>query len=516
MSTTQLREPASSEIGDYLRVLRSRRWTTIRVVVAALAATIVFTALQHPTYQASTEVLLTSSSATSAGSGANNNVGDLNTEKAIVASPAVAGKVKENLGLSVTTTALMNHVKVNAPSGATVLSIVYTDGDPAQAARIADAFADAYLTFRADQAQVALGTATASLRSEIAAVEVEIAKISKKLESVTAGGTTTALVNRRLSLRATLIDLQAKLTVVSTTVQTTAKVIRPAVVPAHPVSPSWSRNLLAAAIAGLAVGVILAFAGDALDDRIRSRRELQQMSGVPTLAEIPRVKAWTAQEDPGVHLIRSELQKSAGREAYNALGTNVLYLSTKQPAQTLMVTSAVAGEGTTTTVANLGVTLAGLGRSVCLVDLNLADPALHRVFGLGGEVGLSSVLLDSATLEEAMTETLIRNLHLVSGGGPVDADKLAPVFRDGTYLDRLRELHDFVILDTPAIGSAEVASIIGPVIDGALVVVNPTELSSSDFRSALRTLRNSGTSILGTVQNGLNGDRASYGQTLKT
>lgn len=488
----------------------------IRVVAAAVVATIVFTALQHPTYQASVEVLLTSSSSSSAGSGANNTVGDLNTEKAIIASPAVAEKVKENLGLSATTTALLKHVKINAPSGTTVLSIVYTDGDPAQAARIANGFADAYLTFRTDQAQVALGAATTSLRTGIVSVQAEITAIKKKLESATGQGTITALGNRRDLLQATLVDLQAKLILASTTVQSAAKVIRPAVVPTHPVSPSWPRNLLAAATAGLAAGVILAFAGDAFDDRIRSRRELQQLSGVPTLAEIPRVKSWTTRADPGVHLIRSELQESAGSEAYNALGTNVLYLSTKQPARTLMVTSAVAGEGTTTTVANLGVTLAGLGRTVCLVDLNLSDPVLHRVFGLEGEVGLSSVLLDSTTLEKATTDTMIRNLHLVSGGGPVDADELAPVFRDGTYVDQLREIYDFVILDTPAVGSAEVASIVGPVIDGALVVVNPTELSSSEFRSALRTLRNSGTSILGTVQNGLSEDRASYGETLKT
>src|SRR5205085_5775641 len=126
-----------SEIGEYLGVLRSRKWTIIRIVVAVVAATAVFTALQHPVYQATAEVLLTSTSS-SAGSGANNTVGNLNTEKAIITSPSIAGPVRQQLGLATSVTALEKHVKVLVPSGATILNIVYDDRNRDDAARIAN------------------------------------------------------------------------------------------------------------------------------------------------------------------------------------------------------------------------------------------------------------------------------------------------------------------------------------------------------------------------------------------
>ena len=171
--------------------LRSRKWTVIRILVAVLVATAVFTYLQHPVYQATAEVLLTSTSS-SAGSGANNTVGNLNTEKAIIASPAIAGPVKKQLGLTTAETSIENHVKVVIPSGATILNIVYTARSASDAATIANTFADVYVGFKSDQAQAALGAATASLKTQLTKIEAQLQTISKALPQATSQGATVA------------------------------------------------------------------------------------------------------------------------------------------------------------------------------------------------------------------------------------------------------------------------------------------------------------------------------------
>ena len=176
--------------------------------------------------------------------------------------------------------------------------------------------------------------------------------------------------------------------------------------------------MLAGLAAALALGIVLAFAGDARDDRIKSRRELQQLSGVPTLAEIPWVEAWRSKKGD-VQPIRTEVQRGPAYEAYQALAVNISYLASKQPARAIVVTSAVPGEGKSTTAANLAVTLAQLDRSVCLVDLNLVAPALHQVFGLADGAGISEVLAGSASLEAATRTTSISNLRRTRPASPV-------------------------------------------------------------------------------------------------
>lgn len=502
MSRTSVRERRTSEVGEYLRVLRRKKWTAIRVFVAVMAATAGYTAIQHPAYEATAQVLVTSTSS-SAGSGKNNQA-DLTTEKLVVASPAIAGPVIHSLGLTMSTTALLKHVKVSVPSGSTILNIVYNDGDPKQAALISNGFADAYVTFKTNQAQTSLGNSTDLLRTQVASVNATLATLTKQIAVGGSKGTITAFRNKQTVLKATLADLQAKIALVTSSVQTTADVIRVAAPPTHPVSPSWPHNLLAAGVGSLALGVILAFSGDALDDKIKDRQELQAVSHVPTLAEVPWVKVWSTRKEPGIHLIREELQLGGAKEAFSALATNVVYLSTKEQVHTVMITSAAAGEGKTMAAANLGRALAAIGRAVCLVDMCFGAPALDRVFMLEPGAGLSAVLRGSGSLDQATADTLVPDLRLVCAGQPEgDVAALATAFRDGSYLGQLREACDFVIIDAPAVGSAETAAIIGPAVDGAIVVVNPDASAAKELRASLTTLRSAGVSILGTVQNGV-------------
>jgi Mrp family chromosome partitioning ATPase len=136
---------------------------------------------------------------------------------------------------------------------------------------------------------------------------------------------------------------------------------------------------------------------------------------------------------------------------------------------------------------------------------------LHQIFGLADGAGISEVLAGSASLEAATTATSISNLHVIPAGAPgPDLGKLAVAFRDSGFLDRLADANDFVIVDTPAVRSAEIAPTVAPATDGALVVVNPNGLVATDLRNALTELRATGATLLGTIQNGVRAGRAAY------
>src|SRR5205807_3486517 len=116
--------------------------------------------------------------------------------------------------------------------------------------------------------------------------------------------------------------------------------------------------------------------------------------GVPVLGLIPADPAW---KDKSTAKVMSLLEPtSLGAESYRALRTSIQFLSLDRPVRTLQITSPGAEEGKTTTVANLGVTLAAAGQRVTIMCCDLRRPRIHEFFGLSNEVGLTSVLLGSA------------------------------------------------------------------------------------------------------------------------
>jgi len=511
MSASPPRGPAPQEVREYLGVLRARKWTVLRVTAAAVAVAAVFTAFQKPVYQATAQVLVTFTS-TSAGSGAKNEaLGALNTEKTIVQSPTVAAGVVQELGLRVPASTLDNHLQVDVVSGATVLNIRYSDQSPDTAARIANAFADAYVVFKKDQAQRAVGASTDPLHQAIASVQAQLAKVETTLASASSKGTIQALRNRRVSLASTLVDLQARLAEAELANATSAQVIKEAAVPSAPASPNWPRNVLGALAMGLALGVALAFTGEAVDDRVKSHRQLEEMSGVPTLASIPSAKARHGLGEHGPYLIEGKLEQGPVTEAYRTMAANILHLASQEELHALMVTSAVAGEGKTAAAANLAVALARLDRLICLVDLDFRAPTVHELFGLDNQIGLTTVLSNARPLEAVINGTEIENLFVIPAGPPIaDPAELVARFRDGTYLKQLRKVGAFVILDSPPVLDVADSSILAPATDGVVLVVDGELATRREVRDAMEQLRNAGAKIRGTAHREVGTGLAAY------
>ena len=169
-------------------------------------------------------------------------------------------------------------------------------------------------------------------------------------------------------------------------------------------APNTKRNTFVGVILGFVLGIGLVFAREAFDTRIRSAEQVASELGLPLFGRLPRPDKdmrkhdqLTLLADPhGIH-----------SEAYKKLRVSLDFANLDPQAQMILVTSAVAQEGKSTTAANLAVAMAAAGRNVILVDLDLRAPYLDRFFGLTGRPGVTDVILGQSTIDEALVPVIV-------------------------------------------------------------------------------------------------------------
>lgn len=203
--------------------------------------------------------------------------------------------------------------------------------------------------------------------------------------------------------------------------------------------------------------------------------------------------------------------KSAAAEAYRTLRTNLHFAEVDRPQRTIAVTSATAGEGKTTTVANLGVVAAQAGARVCLIDGDLRRPALHRLFGLENNYGLTTALVDGLSLENVAQPTRVQNLSLVPSGplAPNPAE-LAASRRMHEFFESAVPSYDLVICDTPPVMSVADALALSALCDGVLLVVYAGRIPPEVVRRVAEQIEGVKSRIIGVVLNGVNLRRDAY------
>lgn len=168
--------------------------------------------------------------------------------------------------------------------------------------------------------------------------------------------------------------------------------------------------------------------------------------------------------------------------------------------KTLVVTSAVRGEGKTVTALNLAMAFAELERQkVVLVDADLRRPSCERYLNLNSEAGLTDVLLGRAPVEKLLRPAGYRQLMMLGAGTRVDnpAEVLSSSRLD-QLLQRLRENYQYVVVDSPPVLPSTDAGVLSSAADGTLVVVRLEHSLKKQSRDALRTLSDMGGNVLGT------------------
>lgn len=188
-------------------------------------------------------------------------------------------------------------------------------------------------------------------------------------------------------------------------------------------------------------------------------------------------------------------------EAYRALRTNLEFIALNGQLQALVVTSPAAGEGKSTTLANLAVTIAQGGSSVILVDGDLRRPALHTIFGIGNERGVSNSLLDEALIAAPpLVESGVAGLRLLPAGPtPPNPAELIASPRMGQLIATLRQQAEILLFDAPPVLPVTDAALLGARVDGVLLVLQAGKTKREHAARARTRLEQVGARIVGTA-----------------
>jgi len=488
-----------TDIRAYLAVIRHRKWTILLVTLVGVGAALFFSFRQTPVYTSHARVYVTpiGPNATTITTTLN-----LDTERGLVDSVSVASIVRSDLGLSQSADSLLRNLGVSVETNTAILDIGYTDPAPRTSQQLANGFANAYLTFRREQASQQLQDQAAPIQSQIDSTRADLARVEGNLRRAKEPAKQGQLNADRDSLIARLGALQQQLQAlqISFGSQSGGSVVQPASRPTSPSSPNHVRNGTLALILGLALGVGLAFLRERLDDTLRGRDDLEETVQAPVLAVVPRVPDWKDHESP--ELISRVAPKSGPAEAYRALRTNLQFLGHDDDLRILCVTSPSLGDGKTTTVANLGFSLAQTGRRVIIVSCDLRRPRLHRFFGVGNEIGLSSVLSGQAAVASAICRPDVESvLILPSGPVPPNPAELLASNRMLELLEELRRASDIAILDTPPILAVADALQVAAKSDGTLIVADAESTRRAAARHVRQQLDQIGARVVGAVLN---------------
>ena len=436
------------------------------------------------------------------------------TYAAIAKTRPILEAVIEELGLEDTPDQLAERVRVEAPTSSTMLFITALDGDPAQAARIANTLGDRLIaasptiqgreaefqkSIDADLAetQALIGSTQARVKA-LAALEVRTAEQEAQLA---------ALEGWLASLRSTYATL---ITFSSGTASNLLTVVEPGGVSTLPVAPRVLFNTLLAVALGLLIVAAIAFVAEQLDDSIRDAEVVQEVTGLSTLGTIPRMRGDRGRSE--IYRLAAILYPRSGvAEGYRTLRTNVEFASVDAPLRTLLVTSAVPNEGKTVTAANVAVVFAQAGRRVLLVDADLRKPGVHVIFNLPNGHGLTTMLRNEAVSSDSVSHaTEQANLRVLTTGPlPPNPAELLGSHRMQTVLARLKEDADLVIFDSPPLQAVTDAAVLGSITEGALLVVDAGRSRRRAVRQAREALERSGAHILGVVLN-LTAEKSSF------
>jgi capsular exopolysaccharide synthesis family protein len=200
-------------------------------------------------------------------------------------------------------------------------------------------------------------------------------------------------------------------------------------------------------------------------------------------------------------LVAVRSPRSAAAEAYRALRTNLQFSGLDRDVRTVLLTGAGPGDGTTTVLANLGVSLAEAGQRVLLVDCDLRQPRLHLAFGLPLAPGLSNALASNES-EPAIQATDVAGLSILAGGDPPpNPAEFVASARLSALLDRLRTRFDRILIDSPPAGILTDAVVLAPKVDGVILVVSAGQTRRDLAKRAREQLDTVGAHLLGAVLN---------------
>ena len=275
---------------------------------------------------------------------------------------------------------------------------------------------------------------------------------------------------------------------------------------------------------GLSLGLVLALALEILDNTIKTtydieRQNLAVLGIIPSIGEEQQNKKGYFFNNPKRsnsnlkrRLITQDDPKSPVSEAYRSLRTSMLYTSADNSIKSILVSSAGPGEGKTTTVANLAITYANLGKKTLLRYRLKEAPVVHKVLGINKEPGITDYLSNyEKDLSKIIQSTDIKNLCVISSGIiPPNPSELLGSDRMSNLLRDLEDNWDMILFDSPPLVAVTDAAMVSKEIDQIVMVVKVGQTDKKAFDHTITSLRNVGAPISGVVLNAVT-HKNSYG-----
>jgi succinoglycan biosynthesis transport protein ExoP len=513
----------ASTLRDYMQMVHRRKWIILQAVVIVPLVAFFYSARQPKIYEASAQVLLSQQQLANSLTGVPDTSSVYQTADQVAATqaalarvPSVANRAAASSGIPGRSGgALLASSSVTPQANSNILEFNVRDRSPRVAAALATAYAHAFTVYRQQLDTSALNRARVDLEQRM-----------EQLKALGGGASSlyTSLAQKDELLR-TMEALQTS----------NANVIRDAGY-GYKVGPHPSRDGLLGLLVGIVLGIGLAFLRETLDTRVRTAEEIHDRLDLPLLARLPQPPRPLRKAD---ELVMVRAPDSPQAEAFRMLRTNLEFVRLDHAIRSVMVTSALEGEGKSTTAANLAIACARFGQRVILVDLDLHRPYLERFFAVNERPGLTQVVLGQASLDKALAPIPLlaprkRTSHgshrvrvaangngqtqsegmlevLLAGPIPPDIDGFVGTPSLANLLGELRQRADLVIIDSPPLLVVGDAMALTSVVDGLLVVTRTKIVRRPVLKELRRVLDSSPAQKLGFVLTGATVEDGYYG-----
>ena len=289
------------------------------------------------------------------------------------------------------------------------------------------------------------------------------------------------------------------------------RVVSDAVTPGAPIASKKTLIMAAAGVAGALLGVAVAFLIDILDKKIKNTQEIEEMLPYPLQGIVPDFKKITAKKQllfPNSSTANlpkfADIDISAQllREAYNNIQINLKLLDNEAVNKVIAVTSSVSGEGKSSVSANLAMAKAQCGQKVLIIDGDLRSPSQQDIWGVSNEIGLTEVLKQEVTWQQAI-QNVMPNLDIMASGPRV---KNPVSLLDFSLLEALitsaSGYYDLILFDAPPLVGLADTRILAMLVDGLMFVVRPGVANYTSITEAKKLLTTF--NVLGVVANGVN------------
>lgn len=286
-------------------------------------------------------------------------------------------------------------------------------------------------------------------------------------------------------------------------------IVEYAQLPSQPISPNRKRNMIIGGLLGLLMGTGVAFYLEIFDRTVQNAEDAERFIKAPVLATIINVEGNGRPDDAFTIVARQPAAPES--EMFRTLRTNIKFSRPDGSPKTLLVTSTGPEEGKSTVSSNLGITLASSARRTVIVDSDFRKPRMHKIFDLKNVKGMVELLVGEAEIEDVVQPTFIENLFVIPRGSLppnpaelLDSDSLKEV------VSKLREQFDFVIFDSPPVGTVIDASLLGGLVDGTILVVEAGKFEWRPILQAKGQIEKARGRVLGIVINKSKRERQGY------